>query len=148
MFGADYLLCDAVPSQGYCLSAFGMFRGNFDGSQIEEQISSVQNAQSNCYLPWIPQSMKHSHCPIAPKGLTGTGTLLTNSTSIKQMFKRIASQFLWLIKKKSFMHYYLDEGAEEGEFLEAQEDVENLIRQYEWLEENPLKLGDREEPKA
>merc|ERR1712096_409002 len=58
-------------------------------------------------------------------------TFVTNTTALKAMFQRLASQFSALYKRKAFLHWYKGEGMDEMEFQEADKNVVDLITEYQ-----------------
>jgi len=62
--------------------------------EVDEQMLNVQNKNSSYFVEWIPNNIKSSVCDIPPKGLKMSSTFVGNSTSIQEMFKRIAENLL------------------------------------------------------
>ncbi|CAI9757796.1 unnamed protein product [Fraxinus pennsylvanica] len=56
--------------------------------EIEEQLLNVQNKNSSYFVEWIPNIVKSSVCDIPPISLKIASTLVGNSTSIQEMFRR------------------------------------------------------------
>ncbi len=58
-------------------------------------------------------------------------TMLSNTTAPGSLFSRLARKFDLMYTRRAFVHWYVSEGLEEGNFQEARENLANLIEEYE-----------------
>jgi len=149
IFDPKNLMAQCDSRRGKYLTASALFRGKLSTNDIDEQVGKVHAKNESIFVPWIPNNIKSSLCDIPPTGLQIAATFLANSTSIKALFKRVASQFSAMYRKRAFIHWYLEEGMEEVEFTEAESNMHDLISEYQQYEivdvgeggENPPEEG-------
>ncbi|KAJ6871275.1 hypothetical protein NC652_036823 [Populus alba x Populus x berolinensis] len=113
------------------LHTSAMFRGKMSTKEMDEQMINVQNKNSSYFVEWIPHNVKSTLCDSPPTGLKMASTFIRNSTSIQEMFCRVSEQFIAMFKRKAFLHWYTGEGMDEMEFIEAKNNMNDLVSEYQ-----------------
>lgn len=134
IFDPTNMMAQCDPRRGKYLTASALFRGKISTNDVDEQMFKVHQKNQALFVPWIPNNIKSSVCDIPPIGHAISATFIANSTSIKALFKRVATQFSSMYRRKAFVHWYLDEGMEEVEFTEAESNIHDLISEYQQYE--------------
>merc|ERR1719233_1523264 len=82
-------------------------------------------------VEWIPNNFKIGAVERCRPDTDLSGTSVLNTTALKSVFQRLATQFGSLFKRKAFLHWYKGEGMDEMEFQEADKNVRDLITEYQ-----------------
>ncbi|CAG9538508.1 unnamed protein product [Cercopithifilaria johnstoni] len=127
LFHPGNIIATCDTGHGHCLGASAMFRGQVSMDEIESLISSFRNTLSPELLP---DNIKLDTCEIPARGTTISGTLVANTTAIREVFARIEGQFETMFRRRAFFHWYTREGMEETEFMEAGDYIRGLISEY------------------
>lgn len=129
-FSRHNLMCGADITHGRFLSCTCIFRGPAPPSEVDFGIQEMLSHKSAHFVDWIPNNMMTSICDVPPPHLKQSSTILANNTAISQVWRRISDQFGYMFRRKAFLHWYLGEGMEEMEFINANADLNDLIDEY------------------
>jgi len=131
------------PDDGKYMTASLIFRGPMSTQEVDEEAEKRQSANSDDFVEWIPNNMKTSVVEVSPKDAKQSCTFVANTTALKGIFQRLATQFGAMYKRKAFLHWYKGEGMDEMEFQEADKNVRDLITEYQ--DKQDAVLEDEEE---
>merc|ERR1712079_705835 len=119
---------------GKTMAASISFRtAEVDQKKAEGEVKKNQEKSKSdgLMVEWIPNNFKIGVVSM-PRGDTElSATAVVNTTSLKAIFQRLATQFGALFKRKAFLHWYKGEGMDEMEFQEADKNVRDLITEYQ-----------------
>jgi len=116
---------------GKYLAAAFMFRGNIASQEVDDQLQKLQETQGESFVEWIPNNIKSSIINTPPTTSKMSCTFVANTTALKGIFQRLATQFGAMYRRKAFLHWYKGEGMDEMEFQEADKNVRDLITEYQ-----------------
>jgi len=63
-------------------------------------------------------------------------TLISNNTAVVEAWRKLNRKFDLMYSKRAFFHWYLGEGMEEGEMIEARHDLATLEHDYHEIAED------------
>merc|ERR1712156_1220798 len=118
-YSARNFFSNVKPDDGKYLAASFAFRGNMSTQDVDEEMEKLQTKQGEDFVEWIPNNIKSSIVEIPPKESTMSSTFIANTTALKGIFQRLATQFGAMYRRKAFLHWYKGEGMDEMEFQEA-----------------------------
>jgi tubulin beta len=104
-----------------------------DQQKCEEEVNKNQEKTktNGLMVEWIPNNFKIGVVNTPRLDTTLSATAVINTTALKAIFQRLATQFGALFKRKAFLHWYKGEGMDEMEFQEADKNVRDLITEYQ-----------------
>jgi len=142
-FSPRNFFSNVKPDDGKYMTASLLFRGKMSTQEVDENMEKRQSANSDDFVEWIPNNIKTSVVEVPPKNAEQSCTFVANTTSLKGIFQRLATQFGAMYKRKAFLHWYKGEGMDEMEFQEADKNVRDLITEYQ--DKQDAVLGDDDE---
>merc|ERR1712141_833235 len=85
-------------------------------------VEKVQASEAEDFVEWIPNNIRSAVIDVPPVDANISATFVANTTALRAMFQRLASQFSALYKGK---------GMDEMEFQEADKNVVDLFTEYQ-----------------
>lgn len=72
-----------------------------DPMTVENSSMEYHEKHSASFVPWIPGNTQTTLCQVPPIGTPASATLVANSTSISEVFKRNHAQFVSMFRRKA-----------------------------------------------
>lgn len=124
VFEPSSMMAKCDPRHGKYMACCLMYRGDVVPKDVNAAVATIKTKKTIQFVDWVPTGFKCGINYQPPTVVSGgdlakflrSYAMISNSTSIAEVFSRINHKFDLLYNKRSFVHWYIGEGMEEGEF--------------------------------
>ncbi|CAK80214.1 unnamed protein product (macronuclear) [Paramecium tetraurelia] len=138
-FETTNMMAKCDPRLGKYISCLLLFRGDIIPKDVSSSIFQIRTHKTIRFVDWCPTGLKvgidYQFQQTLPKDdirkALRSACMIGNTTAVSQVFSDVCYKYDSMFAKRAFVHWYINEGMEEAQFVEAREELAFLQKDYE-----------------